>query len=74
MIPMYFSSSFTDEEGRVTHYANDATTGLPTSVTRGYGTGSAAISTYTWNTSWRVPSEIVDPGLTTDYSWATNGD
>ncbi|POR46473.1 DUF6531 domain-containing protein, partial [Bosea psychrotolerans] len=67
-----FMASVTDAEGRVTTYVND-TIGQPTSITRGSGTTSAATSTITWNATWRVPSQVVDPGLTTDYVWNTSG-
>jgi RHS repeat-associated protein len=62
----------TDGEGRVTTYTREAR-GLPTSITRGYGTSSAATTTITWNPTWQVPNEIVEPGRTTDYAWNTSG-
>jgi RHS repeat-associated protein len=63
-----FIASVTDEEGRVTSYVNN-TRGLPTSITRGAGTPSAVTTTYSWNANWRVPSEIVKPGRTTDFNY-----
>jgi RHS repeat-associated protein len=68
-----FPSQVTDGEGRVTTYINDPATGLPTSITRGYGSPSASTTTYIWNSTWRVPSHVVQPGLTTDYAWSTDG-
>ncbi|MGP0060686.1 MAG: DUF6531 domain-containing protein, partial [Beijerinckiaceae bacterium] len=62
----------TDGEGRVTTYTRESR-GLPTSITRGYGTPSAATTTIAWNPTWRVPNEIVEPGRTTDYVWNTAG-
>jgi YD repeat-containing protein len=59
-----FVSQITDAEGRVTTYQNDPATGLPLSVTRGAGTANAATTTYTWNTQWRVPTQVVEPGRT----------
>jgi RHS repeat-associated protein len=68
-----FLSQLTDAEGRITTYVNDPTTGLPTSITRGAGTPGASTATYTWNTQWRVPTQIVEPGRTTAYSWSASG-
>lgn len=68
-----FVSEITDAEGRVTTHINDPTTGLPTSITRGYGSPSASTTTYTWNNQWRVPTEIVEPGRTSAYVWSASG-
>ncbi len=67
-----FLASITDEEGRVTGYVNNVR-GLPTSATRGSGTSSAVTTTYVWNGNWRVPDRVIEPGLTTDYTWNTSG-
>jgi len=66
-------SQETDAEGRITTYVNDAATGLPTSITRGFGTSSATTTSLTWNSTWRVPTQVVEPGLTTDLVWDTAG-
>jgi RHS repeat-associated protein len=68
-----FVSQVTDAAGRLTSYVNDPTTGLPTSITRGAGSPSAATSTYTWNAQWRVPTQAVEPGRTTAYVWSASG-
>ncbi|WP_175361142.1 RHS repeat-associated core domain-containing protein [Bradyrhizobium sp. STM 3843] len=68
-----FLSKMTDAEGRVTTFVNDPATGLPTSITRGSGSSSAATTTYTWNTNWRVPTQIVEPGLTSSFTWSDSG-
>ena len=67
-----FVTDITDAEGRVTHYTPDAR-GLPTSITRGYGTASAVTSSYTWHPTLHVPTQIVEPGLTTDLTWNASG-
>ena len=61
------------EDARVTKYVNDPATALPTSITRGFGSPSASTSTYTWNTVWRVPTQVVEPGRTTAYAWSALG-
>jgi RHS repeat-associated protein len=67
-----FRASVTDAESRVTTFVNDAI-GQPTSITRGSGTAGAVTSSISWNATWRMPSQIVDPGLTTDYVWNSSG-
>jgi YD repeat-containing protein len=64
-----FVNQVTDGEGRITAVVNN-TRGLPTSVTRGSGTPSAATTSYSWDASFRVPSQVVQPGLTTDLTWS----
>lgn len=67
-----FVTDVTDAEGRVTHYVRDAR-GMPTSITRGYGTASAVTSSYTWHATLHTPTQIVEPGRTTDLTWNTSG-
>jgi RHS repeat-associated protein len=62
----------TDEEGRVTSYVLNSR-GLPTSVTRGYGTAQATTTSYTYHATLRVPAQIAEPGLTSDLTWDSNG-
>ena len=62
----------TDAEGRVTHYVRDSR-GNPTTVTRAYGTASAQTNTYTWDSTRNLPTEAVQPGLTTDNTWNATG-
>ncbi|MCD0419633.1 DUF6531 domain-containing protein [Rubrivivax sp. JA1024] len=68
----YFIATSTDEEGRVTSYTRDAK-GRPTAIVEGYGTPSAKTTGITWHTTLNVPAQIVQSGLTTDYSWNTSG-
>jgi RHS repeat-associated protein len=67
-----FVNQTTDGEGRVTQRVNNSR-GLPTSVTRGHGTPSAVTTTYTWHSTLAVPTQIVEPGLTTTLTWNTAG-
>ncbi len=67
-----FISSITDEEGRVTAFVREAR-GFPTSVTRGHGTASAVTTIYAWHATLRAPTQIVQPGLTTDLVWNASG-
>ena len=67
-----FISSTTDEEGRVTNYTRD-TRGRPTQIVDGVGTPSARTRTITWHATFDVPTQIVEPGLTTDLTWNTAG-
>ena len=70
--PLGFVETETDEEGRVVRYVRDAR-GQPTSVTRGNGTPAAATTNYTWHSTLRVPTQIVEPTLTTDLTWNSSG-
>jgi RHS repeat-associated protein len=67
-----YVNQVTDGEGRVTQIVNDAR-GIPTSITRGYGTSSAVTTTYTLDSTFHVPDEIVEPNLTTDFTWNSSG-
>ena len=67
-----FINSITDEEGRVTNYSRNWL-GLPTQIVDGYGTSSARTTSITWNTTFFVPTEIVQPNLTTDFTWNSSG-
>lgn len=65
-----FVTDVTDAEGRITHYVRD-NRGNPTSITRAYGTLAAQTNTYTWHPTINVPTQSVEPGLTTDYTWTS---
>ncbi|MGH7782516.1 MAG: hypothetical protein ACREO5_01540 [Candidatus Binatia bacterium] len=67
-----YLNQVTDGEGRVTSYVREAR-GLPTAITRGAGTASAATTMVTWHSTWHVPTEVVEPGRTTDYVWSSAG-
>ena len=61
----------TDEEGRVTSYVLDGR-GQPTTVTRGFGTPAAVAVNYTYHPTLHLPTQMVEPGKTTNYSWDTS--
>jgi YD repeat-containing protein len=67
-----YLNQLTDGEGRITQIVNDPR-GIPTSVTRGYGTASASTTTYTLDSVFHVPDQVVAPNLTTAYSWNSSG-
>jgi hypothetical protein len=64
-----YSSSTTDEEGRVTAYTNNAR-GFPTQIVEAQGTAQARTTNITWHSAMDAPTEIVQPGLTTTYTVA----
>ena len=68
----YFMTSKTDAEGRVTTYQRESR-GLPTQIIDGYGTSSARTTSITWHSTLKVPTEVVQPNLTTDYTWNSSG-
>lgn len=69
----FFLAKETDAEGRITTFANDTVTGLPTQIVRGFGTTAATTTNVTWNSTWRVPAQVVEPGLTTSLVWDASG-
>src|SRR6185369_6991701 len=62
----------TDQEGRVTTYTRDSR-GRPTTIVEAYGTPQARTTTISWNSSFNVPSQIVQPGLQTAYTYTPSG-
>lgn len=66
----YYPATETDEEGRVTAYVRDAL-GRPTSITRGSGKAEAVTTTVTYHGTLNVPTQIVEPGRTADYTWTS---
>ncbi len=67
-----YPATKTDEEGRVTAFVNDIQ-GRPTSITRGSGTAQAATTTISWNASFNLPNQIVEPNLTTTLTIGSTG-
>ncbi|WP_334364372.1 RHS repeat-associated core domain-containing protein [Bradyrhizobium sp. AZCC 1578] len=65
-----FIASSTDAEGRVTNYTRNSR-GLPTQIIGGYGTASARTTAITWHSTLNVPTQVVEPKLTTDYTWTS---
>jgi RHS repeat-associated protein len=64
-------SQKTDEEGFVTKYTRDAT-GRPTRIVEAFGQPEARIIDYVWNADQRL-TQLVAPGLTTDYDYDLDG-
>ena len=67
-----FLTSITDAEGRVRRFTRN-TLGQPTQIVDGFGTASARTTGITWHSTLRVPTQIVQPTLTTDFNWSTSG-
>lgn len=67
----YFDST-TDWNGNVTRYVTDGR-GLETSRTEAYGTAQARTITTTWHATFRLPTEIDDPGRQTTFSYDASG-
>ena len=67
-----FRSAQVDEEGNRTEWTNNAR-GLPTVETRAAGTAEAVTTNYTWHATFRVPTLIEAPRLTTALSYNSAG-
>ena len=65
-----FISSVTDEEGRVTAYTRNSR-GLPTQIIEAQGTPTARTTNITWHSMLSIPTEIVAPGRTTDFTYTS---
>ncbi|WP_332773883.1 hypothetical protein [Phenylobacterium sp.] len=68
-----FIATTTDEEGRVTGYTRDAK-GRPTVIKEAQATAKERVTNITYDTAIDAPSQIVKPGLTTDYTFQTTAD
>jgi RHS repeat-associated protein len=66
----YNPATTTDAEGRVTAYVRDSK-GRPTSITEGSGKPEATTRTITYHPTLNVPATIIEPGLTTTYTYTT---
>jgi RHS repeat-associated protein len=67
-----FMDTETDAEGRVTKSLRN-NRGLPLSTTRGFGTGLAQTNNMSWDTTRQLPTQAVEPGLTTDMAYNSIG-
>jgi RHS repeat-associated protein len=67
-----YVASYTDWNGDVTQYVNDAR-GLPISITAAAGTPLATTTTISYLPNFNLPVQIVAPGLTTNYTYDANG-
>ncbi len=61
-----------DAEGRVTTFARDAL-GRATQIVEANGTADERTTDITWDSTFNVPTQIVQPGLTTDLTYDADG-
>jgi len=67
-----YLASATDWNGTLTTYVNDAR-GLPSAITEAAGTPQARTTTIAYDARFHVPVTIAQPGLTTAFTYDTNG-
>jgi RHS repeat-associated protein len=67
-----YIASVTDENGSVTRYTQNSA-GFETSRTEAYGTTAARTINTTWSSTLPLPTEIAEPGRTTDYVYNSVG-
>ena len=67
----YFASE-TDWNGNLTTYVNDSH-GQPTTITEAAGTPQQRITQITYSPTFRLPTQIVTPGLTISLTYDGNG-
>ena len=67
-----FVATSTDWAGNQTSYSHDAA-GLELSRTEAVGSGQERTITTDWHATWRLPSQIVAPGRTTDFIYDASG-
>ena len=65
--------SKTDFNGRVTNYSYDLARNLETSRTEAYGTSKARTITTAWHSTFRLPTQIDEPGKRTTFTHDSNG-
>lgn len=68
-----YLASEIDYNNNVTTYVYDDTRGLETSRTEASGSAQAAITTTSWHPSYRLPTEIDEPGRKTTFSYDSTG-
>jgi RHS repeat-associated protein len=68
-----YTASQTDWNGNLTTYVNNVH-GLPTVINEAVGTPQARTTTITYDANWvHLPAKIVTPGLTTTFTYDSNG-
>jgi len=65
-----YVASHTDNNGNITLYTND-TRGHITSETDAYGTAIARTITTSWDPTYNLPTQRMQPGLTTNYTYSS---
>jgi YD repeat-containing protein len=65
--------SATDFNGNVTTFQYDTARNLETSRTEASGTSKARTITTQWHATYRLPTQITEPGRTTTFNYDTNG-
>lgn len=66
-------SKYIDAEGNETRYSYITSRGLESSRTEAWGTPEARTVTTTWESNYRLPNVITEPGRTTDYDYDAFG-
>ena len=67
-----FRSSTSDWNGNVINFTHDSR-GLETSRTEAFGTPDERTITTTWHPTLRLPTQIIEPGRTTDFTYDASG-
>lgn len=67
-----YLSQITDAESRVTTFVRNAR-GLETNRTEGAGTSNARTINTSWHSSYAVPTQVAEPGLTTNATYNSAG-
>src|SRR5215471_532983 len=67
-----YVSQTTSGEGRVNDYVNNSI-GQETSRTEGFGSSVARTVATTWDSTWHEPDQIVEPNVTTSFSYDGSG-
>jgi RHS repeat-associated protein len=68
-----YLASQTDWNGVLTNYVNNAR-GEPTSITEAVGTAQQRVTTTTYLSTFHLPSQIVGPLTTTNFTYDSSGD
>jgi RHS repeat-associated protein len=68
-----YVASQTDWNGNLTTYVNDVH-GQPTTINEAVGTPQARTATITYLSNYHLPSQIVTPGLTANFTYDGSGD
>lgn len=67
-----YTASRTDWKGTTTAYVNDAL-GQPTRITEASGTPQQRTTAISYHSTFHLPVEIVEPGLTTKFTYDSSG-